>query len=484
MPKRRSGPKVLVVGHADFAGVACVDWLAPQPPNIADFDIVFVDSVTLTELIDRANREGNLSKAAVELLNKNLSRIRVGVAKVLRSEGSVYGIVCPEASLEYKLYQSSRSNSDWLPLPVTLVDEPGDTLALADVDEGIVKRFERYLDRVKSWDWVFWRKYTVSSLEEAVKEHAHDLGRHLRERWFDARAGLTSVPIATDRQGNPVAEVLRYDLFAPSRYIDYDEADYEADAAFTSGPLVVLVPPTEVTSEEGVRILLQDVCGIGIRSVPPSWVHAVKFPRDDELRAAISAAEGKVRESQAALEELLQKKEEKEKFKAILYEDGPPLQEGCQKTFEAVGMKTTPSPVSDEFMIELEGQSALIEVSGSKRSVSQRDVSQLFKDMGNYFAETGQSIKGIFIGNPWRNIPPGERDTKDRPMFPDNVVGFAKRQRIALVSTLELFKAHCGFLEGHIDSESLFRWLMDGEGVVKVGDAASPSRSRTPPTET
>lgn len=475
MPKRRPGPKVLLVGDTGFSGVTCVDWLATELPNVADFDIVFVNSVTLTELIERANEGPGLIEEDIKLLKHNLSSVEVGLAKVLRSHGSVYGIVCPRVGLRVEGYYHPPSNSDWLPLPVELTAEPGNTLRHADLDEGILKAFERYLDQVASWGCVFSRKFSPRSLEEAVEEHAHDLGKNLRGQWSDAAADMTSAPIATDRQGNSVAELVRYRLFAPeSRGYD-GKVHHEADPTFESGSLVVLVPPTEVASQEGLRILLEDLLGIGIRSVPPSWVQVMKMPSDDDLTAKISAAEAQVQQCQATLQVLLVKRREKDRFKAILYEDGPPLQEACQKTFEAMGITTRPSPVSDEFMIELEGQWALVEVSGSKKSVSQRDVSQLFKDMGKYFAETGQPIKGLFVGNPWRNIPPEERDTKDQPMFPDNVAQFARDQRIALLSTVVLFEAHCAYLEGTLDSKTIFTRLMEGEGVVRLADPPTVS---------
>jgi hypothetical protein len=285
--------------------------------------------------------------------------------------------------------------------------------------------------------------------------------------------------LATDRQDNPIVLLLAYQLYRPTGKEAYGtDVYYEDKADFTSGRLTVLVPPTDVTSEEGIRILLEDICGIQARSEPPSWVQQVAMPGDADLDARIGDATAELRQREGVLKDVEQEKEQRESFKAILYEDGFPLQEACRNTFEAMGLKTVPSPVSDEFMLEHEGQLALVEVTGSRRGVALRKVSQLNKDISEYFAQRQETIRGVFVGNPWRMRPPEQRETNDTPTFPNNVVTFAVGQHMALLSTVELFNAYCAYLEGRLDTSGLFTWLMEGEGVITADDAPSPGRAR------
>jgi hypothetical protein len=439
---------------------------------VADFDDVFVDSGTLTGLIERANQGPGLLKEDVELLERNLSEIQTGLRKVLRSNGSVYGIVYPYLRLRLEGRYSPPSNSDWSPLPLSLKQEAGDTLTLPDAESEFQEPFTRYLDLVGRWGFVFDSHYSRDALKDAVKLQATDFGRTLQGYRHEANADMRSIVLATDRQGNAVAIGLIYRLFAVKRVHGYaaEDVTYEDEPAFQSGPLYVLVPPTKASSEEGIRVLLEDVCGIQARSLPPSWVSEITMPGDEELESALQSAKERLEQAQADLDTLALQRAERDSFKAILYEDGGPLQEACRKTFEAMGIGTRPSPVSDEFMIEHQGQRALVEVSGSRKPVALRDVSQLFKDMGNYLVETNEPIKGAFIGNPLRTLPPSERGTKDEPPFPPNVATFGQQHGIALLSTVELFKAYCVYLDGQLDTRTIFKWLMEGKGVLSASD--------------
>jgi hypothetical protein len=471
-----------LIGGTGVAGVTCVDWLALELPNVADFDDVFVDSGTLTNLIEQANQGPGLLKEDVELLERNLSDIQTGLRKVLRSSGSVYGIVYPHVHLRLEGRYSPPSNSDWCPLPLSLKQEAGDTLTLPDAEIESQQPFTPYLDLVGRWGFVFDSHYSRDALKDAVKLQATDFGRTLQGYRHEAKADMTSMVLATDRQGNAVAIGLLYRLFVPKSVHGYSaqEVSHEAEPAFQSGPFYVFVPPTKTSSEEGIRVLLEDVCGIQAASLPPSWANEIPMPGDGELESDLEAGKHCLAQAQAAFDALEKRRAERDSFKAILYEDGGPLQETCRKTLEAMGIGTEPSPVSDEFMIEHEGQRALVEVSGSRKSVSLRDVSQLFKDIANYLHKTDEPIKGVFIGNPWRKVPPRERGSDDKPTFPPNVATFGEQHGIALLSTVELFSAYCTHLQGEVDTKTLFTWLMEGRGVLRMRDVPVHLQSAGP----
>lgn len=469
--RKQRPPKILVLGCTGFAGVTCLGWTGPDfdKTNIADFDAVFVDDCSLSAVVRHANEATDWwTREQVSQLEDNLETAKVGITKVLQSRGHVYSVIDRGASLSRSRYRTALSSHDWLPLPLSFTREPGDTLTyVGDTDDPLTALFEGYLKQVEKWDCVFSSDYPQDALRSAADPLTSRLGTELSGTWRPPRVEMRPMPIATDRQGNAIAQGVTYALFRPKHLLSRG-VQYEDSAAFESGPFVMLVPPTRVTSEEGLRILLRDICGIQMASVPPSWATSIKMPGDHDLGEEISAAVERVGREQDKLRGLEEKQKQKTALKSILWENGPPLQEACRRVFGEMGIGIKPSPVSDEFMIEYEGMSALVEVSGSKKTVALKDVSQLQKDLAEYAAQFGETIKGVFVGNSWKNRPPSDRGPVAGSIFPDNIVTHAVHQRIALLSTTDLFEAYCAFLENRLTGAEFFDCLMRAEGIVAI----------------
>ena len=78
-----------------------------------------------------------------------------------------------------------------------------------------------------------------------------------------------------------------------------------------------------------------------------------------------------------------------------------------------------------------------------------------------------REVKAILIGNPWRLEFPLEERTKKEPFAP-HLVKDAMVEDMALVSTVELLKAYCAFLEDKISSEQIIEQLFSGIGLTKL----------------
>jgi len=452
--------------------VKCVDWTSLRDlPNIADFPMVVLNTCTLAAWIEalRAARDSADEGQAEDLqkigssISKDISLLKSKLVQVLRAGGTVYAILGPPQGLTSggSLWYSIVHSHDWMPLPVGLKDEPGEGLTVRE------KQFTRYFASVARWQRVIEDRYHVEPLKAITEGELEP----------KPLVQLASTKLATDWQGNAVGAALHYTLHRPATgHIARALAqatgvgDYEPEPYKRSGPLVLLPPPTEVSDEEAIRILLEDFCGVAARAVAPGWAQAVGMPGDADRQAALSVAAKALEQAQRKQEEALAAQATADEFKRLLYEKGVPLQDVTRKTFEAMGIRTEDSPVSDEFMLVWEGERVLVEVTGAGKSIAGRDLSQLIKDLGNYLAKVGHDVKGVLVGNAWIGLPPGQRDTPDKPIFPDDVRGTAKNHSIALVSTVELFKAYCTFLEGKVTPDQVFRRIADGSGVVTLVD--------------
>ena len=86
--------------------------------------------------------------------------------------------------------------------------------------------------------------------------------------------------------------------------------------------------------------------------------------------------------------------------------------------------------------------------------------------MLKYDEETGLKSKGILLGNPWKNLPLKQRNTSEKPNFPSNVVSRAKDMNIALISSVDFFKAFCSFLEDKTIGDSILSKIVNTSGPV------------------
>jgi hypothetical protein len=426
MAQERS-PKILIIGSLGHTGVECLRWDLHRLPNLKDFDIVVTNSEPL--ITTMREMETTKDEQRRQFLDFYLRRTSEQLLGLLQSGGKIFAIFHPRDYLHRHQppYVIPIDNTRWLPFDVCLDFEEGDTVIVKD------QAFARYLDKVRRWKYVF-----------------RPLDYESGSGWL-----ATQIPLAVNRAEEPIAVCVSY--MASPRPVK-------------QGFLVLLPPPTEATVDEAVRILLEDFCGVQPRSVAPGWAQSVATPGDDARGAEVAEATRALEEAEHRHEQALAAQLGADEFKRLLYEKGLPLQEVARKTFEAMGIATVESPVSDEFMLVWDDEKVLVEVTGTGKSISGRDLSQLMKDLSNYLADVGQDVKGVLIGNAWAALPPYERDTSERPIFPDNVQRTARNRSIALLSTLELFKAYCAFLEGNLSADEAFRRLIDTSGPVKLVD--------------
>ena len=240
-----------------------------------------------------------------------------------------------------------------------------------------------------------------------------------------------------------------------------------------SGPFTVLVPPTEISDEEAIDILLQERYGIRVALTEPEWITAVPAPGETELREMIGTAESELASATSHLTELGAELSKARSPLRVLYEQHMALQDACEDLFNRVGIATKPSPVSDEFMLEFGHLEVLVEVTGTKRSASLRDLSQLYKDIGSFLSQEDRAVKGLLVVNVWIGVQPDKRIPPDHRPFPENVVDFATKQGIALLDTRDLYRAYEASHEGTLKAMDFFDLLMATPGVVTV--ASSPA---------
>jgi hypothetical protein len=429
-------------------------------PNLAAYQRLVILTGPLNRLIKslndqfRASSDDEAAKARKEhgsRLASGLKLMKTKLRQVLRAGGEAFVILAPSAYFHGDTYSGLVDWTDWHPIPVSLRHEPWDNVKLKS------DTFEGYFSLVKRWDYVIGTQYNPDDLADLIAGELPPI----------PNPQLVMTSIAQDWQGFEIACSLRFALHRRDTEQQYAEV-YEPEPYVLSGPLHLLPPPAESSEGDAIARILVDFCGLEPSTPDPDWLATVKIPGEESAVAALQVARECVAAARSNLENAESALSEVTRFKRVLTEKGLPLQNLIRAMFEQIGFTTHDSPISDEFIIGRGDEMILVEVTGSDGSISTRDLSQLIKDLGKYLEATGVSAKGLLAVNPWRVLRPEERDTKDKPLFPDDVKKTARTFSVALLSSIQLFRAFCRIESGELSSEEFFNTLLTTVGPVQV----------------
>ena len=444
-----SANKILVIGSGDYdIPFTTVAW-QDKFPYVADYDcvildLVSLDSETLSALCDQRTPKTTWSHGLPPggVTVRNRLRERMGdFYQLLKSGGNIICIVSEILESEEKYaYQGGGSEPvysslDWCPLRFQLKRREGDTLTCHDPDYG------DYFALVKTWTAVVQPEIDDSRL------FGGDSLVHRLAKAAGAMAGAYSLDlrsIAANRAGEYVGLEIRWDLKTPG------------PVSPKPGALVVLPPPSEASMEEAILTLCQMTGGRG-RELPPGWVESTVVP--GELGLGVEIERLRAQASKLEAERSLGSR-----LKALLYESGAGLEEAVRDAFAELGCAVRqPTGMQEDLIIEWESQEACVEVKGKKKAFSLTDLRQL----GHYLEDAEldrRQVKGIFVGNHYRNRKPAKRSQA----FPPNVIQYANRRSIALVATIDLFRAICQVRAGERKASEVIGLLFAGKGVVSL----------------
>lgn len=271
-------------------------------------------------------------------------------------------------------------------------------------------------------------------------------------------------PLAKTRNGSVLAGSVYLNLFPQSLNNAFEYSS--ADRSEQIGPLVLL-PDVGIGSEQSLRIILHDVCGINVVRSEPAWVQKTVAPKQKTLDEEIFALNQQIEQAHELLLELESNRAAIRQVLRLLYEQHNPLEVEVRNTVRALGADVH-DPVGTnedgwlEVMIDGRIRYAVIETKGTKNDQHEmKGVRQLeqWKDE----AERDRKIEhhGLFFGNSAINKPLNERPDP----FPDNWVKTARNNEICAMTTETLYRAYELEVEGTLDREAFWRTVFSTNGV-------------------
>lgn len=463
--KGKMEKRILVISSeiGKLASVKAVTW-SEELPNIADFDVVIMDLVSLYSDVEnnriKLNNLRSPNKEAVSKLIESggelivisypATRLTQYVPESVSGQntGVVSGVVPGTRTEQFTMPKSPHDNLYWWsPIPIKNILEEGSSVSIKDA------RFQEYIEQgIKKWSYYL-------ELRKRQETFIPDSGYANCDYWRDYNVE----PIALNGYSKPIAASFSITVKAKPRYA-FGESD--ARVISTSGPLIILPPPTECTIEESIRFILAKLYGVALESVEPEWLQNYNVPGENDLEEEIRSLELRIEEDKREVEQKNKQMKDLTRVKKVLTETGDVLEEIVWETLEELGatVKSPDEPgKSDAKFTDYNGRKAVLEIKGRMKSIALDDVRQLEQRVTDELAK-GEDYKGILFGNPFREDPPEKR----REPFPPNVRSFAKKRHQCIVTTVQLFEAFKRVKAGEMKAKAIFDKLMETDGVCEL----------------
>ncbi len=198
------------------------------------------------------------------------------------------------------------------------------------------------------------------------------------------------------------------------------------------------------------------------------WVSNYSFPKLIEVNKKIEDKSLAISNLESVKLELEKEMKQYERIRnVLLYHDGDLLRDVCRDVLIEIGIKAMNGKAGREDLAFIyEENHFLIEVKGCEKSANKAHVKQVAAHVVEYSNELEVEVKGILLINAWRKLPPEERNTSEKPIFPNEIMKLVELSKITLMTTQQLFVAYCEHLSGVFNLQSFIAKLKDNNGEV------------------
>jgi hypothetical protein len=452
----------LFFGYRVVPGFDRVNWADWKWPNAADYEAVFINCLTLNELLEDWDRkqssdEEGFPRERFDRLRANMQVLQRQLFEVINSNRSVFALCAASNSFNFgeqrspgvsMFFGASVSTYDWCPLPVATHVESGEVIR--DVNP----RFGEYRKQLKRWDFRFDdQPKRLDDLAPAYLSRGHSYV-------------LIPKPLFTN--------LSRQSLGIESRCGIYFTRSREPDQLVeVTGPIYLLHYPLGGDQQEALRVLLREFHNTVLAETQePAWVHGIKAPHGDKIDRDISALDRQTEALSKQRSKLIAQRQQLERWRRLLYETGDALEIAVKESLDLLRFQNVRlGPRGDHDIVAgFEGETLLFEVKGLTRSVGRRDVFSLDRHIAEFRAKNpGDTVaKGILIANAYRNDPPDTREQGGKQIFSGDAVDHARLLGFALLDTRVLYRIITDVIEGTTtDTRAVMQDLRDTLGVFQ-----------------
>jgi hypothetical protein len=450
--KRSSINRILVVGHKKLAmSNPMISFCAWENllnlPDIADFDLVVIDLLTLPDSLEDVNWGAFATKFDVNAFHK-----------VVLPGGHFVVIGDPRLSFPASVgrIRGTEPFLAWTGFEFEFESDEGRNIRRSGAYGHTFA--SRYLRKLQSYTW-------------AYKSSDHFSQRDgQRVRKGEKRERLDKEVIAWSRSEHALA--LRLVLT-----LEVYRSEYGCGGSWrksSSHGSIWLLPEINETPEETLRLILSDFYGLSLGDEEPGWLVEVILPHEEELRNSLAVVEEEIARLQGEQSELEAACAAARRPLRLVYDTGESLEDVTREVLAALGGYVSKPDVKGEedgwvsIQVGDEVRHFVLEVKGvSGDHLGEEGLKQLPHWVQKGILEREIRPKGLLIGTAARNKPLNDR----KPPFSDNFRKKAELSGFAVLRGIDLLVAYLRDLQGLLDRDLFWQLLWETNGIVNLSSA-------------
>jgi hypothetical protein len=453
--------RILVLGSAlHTQSVDAFAWNdLPGYLNVGDYDVIILNLVSFLEQQSsfgiRAERLPTWQQIARLLFSPNSEVICIGL---------------PGVDANNSLYQSTTW---WLPVTPEFVFNSGEVI------RNVKPEFAYYFEHVRRWFF-----YATPSF----KSHFMGLAGYLRvvHPWANnLQVGMGA--IAHTRFNQPIA----FKLIFRAGYVDRSRAlparrgkDAGVEPLLTSGVAVWLPPPTEISADEAISLILRERYRRSVEVATPEWAATYQLPQQQAIAAQVNQRQQEIERLQQEIALAQKQLEATTSLNRLLYEQNQEaltlivcdaLRElGAQVSDAKIGADGTPN-AGIMRLTDPSGREGMLLVKTRAGELPLSDLRQLDQYVRDLMLNQNWRGKGILIANTHYTQPPEQRNEP----FPSNCIRAAQQLfGYCLVTTTQLFQAIATHQRNELDSREFWNAIFEVNGVCPLPELSAQEVSK------
>lgn len=396
-------------------------------PNIADYDLVVLDTSNLTE--ESEVDENGFLKAFTP----------VSFWRVVKPGGKV--IVMGNPTFQFKW--GGGDVTSWTGLNFSFEACAGDQISL--VKSQSADPSYKYFSGLLKYSWLV--------LEFNIRK---DPPSEIEGKKFS----LVMKKLAENRARLSIAARI-----SPVLHAGPDPEEEKEDRGLW------LLPEYHGPDGDGVSVVLRDFFGIHVKTREPDWVSSVQMPGESEIRERVVTLKEEINQKEAEVGEQEEKLQQLRQPVALLYETGLPLEKAVRNALKSLGGTVTTSSDSGSHdgwvSIDIEGQEYhfVLEVKGYEaNSVKEDGLKQLSTWVAEAIAQQFLKPKAVLVVN-WARLDPIEERSEG---VGENLLKRAELSNVAVLPSEVLFRTLVQVQEGGLEPPIFWKALLECDGLFSL----------------
>jgi hypothetical protein len=442
---KRLNKRILVLGSAVHTpGITAHAWNdLPPDINVADYDVVILN------LVSFLNQQQEFGIRPERLPTwQQLARL------LFSAESEIICIGIPGEDTN-SLYQAVTW---WLPVTPNFVLNSGETI------RDVKAEFGYYFEHVRRWYF-----YATPQFKAHFLGLAHYL-KLVHPRANNLQAGMGV--LARNGLDQPIAFKLMFRAgnVEQTRSLPAKTRGKSAGMAplINSGSAIWLPPPTEISVDEAINLILRDRYNLMTEQKPPAWASAYSLPEQETIQHQIATYKHEIARLTQELARVEQQLLAASGFNRLLYEQGQDsLARVVSTVLRELGAQShDPQPPHQDVIRfrDPANREAVVLVRSSFGPLPLGDLRQLDQWVRDLLVHQEWRGKGILIANTEASKAPNQRGEA----FPPSAIRAAQHLGYCLVTTTQLFQAIATHQHHQLDRAQFWNMLFDANGVCPL----------------